>query len=108
MRVYLAGPMTGLPALNHPAFHDAAARMRARGIDVVNPAEIIKDGGMAWTDCMRRDIPQLLTCEAIALLPGWDTSRGAQLEYTIAAGLGMRCWLYAVEADGAAVLRRFR
>ncbi len=72
MKVYLAGPMTGLPALNHPTFHDAAGRLRARGIEVVNPAEIVKDQGMAWADCMRRDIPELVSCEAIVLLPCWD------------------------------------
>ncbi|WP_427184821.1 DUF4406 domain-containing protein [Bordetella bronchialis] len=108
MKVYLAGPMTGLPALNHPAFHDAAGRLRARGIEVVNPAEIVKDHGLAWADCMRRDIPELVTCEAIVLLPGWEASRGARLEYTIASGLGMRCWLYDIGPDGTHLLRRFR
>lgn len=107
MKVYLAGPMTGLPALNHPAFHDAAGRLRARGIEVVNPAEIVKDQGLAWADCLRRDIPELVSCEAIVLLPRWDTSRGARLECTIATGLGMRCWLYGIDPDGAVVLRRF-
>ena len=107
MRVYLAGPMTGLPELNHPAFHTAATLLRARGIDVVNPAELVAQQGTAWTDCMRRDIPELCTCEAIVLLPGWQKSRGAKLERTIAAGLDMRAWLYETDADGTCVLRRF-
>ena len=40
MRVYISGPMSGLPELNFPAFHAAAASLRAKGLDVVNPAEI--------------------------------------------------------------------
>lgn len=38
-RVYLAGPMTGIADYNFPAFNAAAARLRAEGFDVVNPAD---------------------------------------------------------------------
>lgn len=38
-RVYLAGPMTGIADYNFPAFNAAAARLRAVGFDVVNPAD---------------------------------------------------------------------
>lgn len=38
-RLYLAGPMTGLPDFNYPAFHAAAAAWRAAGWTVANPAE---------------------------------------------------------------------
>ncbi|WP_457825134.1 DUF4406 domain-containing protein, partial [Staphylococcus aureus] len=34
-RIYVAGPMSGLPELNFPAFHAAAAELRAQGFDVV-------------------------------------------------------------------------
>lgn len=37
--IYLCGPMTGLPEYNYPAFHAAAAELRAQGWRVVNPAE---------------------------------------------------------------------
>lgn len=89
MKVYLAGPMTGLPELNFPAFHAAAANLRAAGFEVVSPAEINPDPGMKWEDAMRKDIPELVKCHAIALLPGWEASRGARLEKTIADALGM-------------------
>lgn len=87
-RIYLAGPMTGLPEFNFPAFHEWAAHFRANGFDVVNPAEINGDTGKAWVDCMRADIPQMLSCQAIAMLPGWTNSKGAQLEHHIATELG--------------------
>ena len=32
-RIYLAGPMTGLPDLNYAAFHEAAQLLRAEGYD---------------------------------------------------------------------------
>lgn len=89
-RVYVAGPMTGIPELNFPAFHRAAASLRASGYTVINPAEINPDPDAKWEQCMREDIAQLVTCDAIALLPGWQKSRGATLEQHIAKQLGMR------------------
>ena len=88
-RIYIAGPMTGYPELNFPAFHRVAARWRAQGFDVVNPAEINENPSAEWADCMRSDIRELVTCEGIALLPGWEKSRGATLELHIARALGM-------------------
>lgn len=90
MRLYLAGPMTGLPDRNFPAFHAEAARLRELGHDVVNPAEIYAaNPGADWAACMKADIPQLLTCDGIALLRNWDKSKGARLEHHIATELGM-------------------
>lgn len=89
MRIYVAGPMTGLPELNFPAFHAAAKKLRALGNDVINPAEINIDPAAGWSECMRADIAQLVTCHAIYLLPGWEFSRGAKLEVHIAESLGM-------------------
>jgi hypothetical protein len=90
LRCYIAGPMTGLPGLNFPAFHAAASKLRAVGIDAVNPAEINPDPNATWSECMRADIRELVTCDAIVLLDGWGLSRGASLEFLIAQRLGMR------------------
>ena len=88
-RIYIAGKMTGLPDLNFPAFHAEAARLRAAGHDAVNPAEINADPSAEWHVCMRADIAQLVTCDAIHMLPGWESSRGATLEHHIATALGL-------------------
>ena len=88
-RIYIAGPMTGLPELNFPAFNAEAKRLRSLGFDVVNPAEVNPDHSMPWAECMRRDIAELVTCDAIRLLPGWKSSKGATLEHHIAERLGM-------------------
>ena len=90
MRVYLSGPMTGLPELNFPAFHAAAFALREKGLDVVNPAEINPDAGMTWEQCMRADIKALCDCDALAMLPGWERSKGAHLEVHVAHRLGMQ------------------
>lgn len=102
MRVYVSGPMTGIHELNFPAFHQATARLRATGLDVINPAELDEgDSGPAkqWHEYLRRDIAVLVTCDAIALLPGWEGSRGARLEKHIADELGMKVISLSTEAQ---------
>jgi hypothetical protein len=89
MKVYLAGPMSVYVDHNFPAFNNAAKVLRERGFEVINPAELVEDPTKPWEYYMRRDIPLLCTCDAIALLPGWSDSRGAQLEAKIAQELGM-------------------
>ena len=98
-RIYLSGPMTGLPELNFPAFHAHAAELRERGHDVVNPAEITLDPAATWEQCMRADLAALATCDAIAMMPGWHTSRGAQLELHIAHRLGLLVLFVESEVD---------
>jgi hypothetical protein len=81
--------MSSIPDLNFPLFNSEAARLRALGYKVVNPAEINPDINADWHACMRSDIVELVTCQAIAMLPGWAQSRGARLEHHIAEALGM-------------------
>lgn len=94
-RIYIAGPMTGLPEFNFPAFHAEAARLRGLGFEVENPAENPKPPSPTWEAYMRMAIAQVVTCDTVVLLPGWENSRGAKLEKHIAEQLGMR-WLLAV------------
>lgn len=37
--LYIAGPMSGLPDHNYPAFHDAASVLTKAGYSILNPAE---------------------------------------------------------------------
>lgn len=91
-RLYIAGPMTGRPNFNYPAFHAAAVELRAAGYEVENPAEPGQIDGWKWADYMRRSLTQMLTCDGVALLPGWSGSRGAVKEVELAQTLGMRSW----------------
>lgn len=85
--LYVAGPMSGLPDLNYPAFNEAAARLRSVGHVVENPAENPEQ--TSWADYMRLSIRQVSEVDGIALLPGWENSRGAKLEVHIAKELGL-------------------
>lgn len=88
--VYIAGPMTGLRGYNHPAFLEADDALRAAGYVPVNPARNGLRAESKWHHHLRRDIGLLLACAGVALLPGWESSRGARLEVSIADALGMR------------------
>lgn len=90
VRLYLAGPMSNLPANNYPAFHAAAAKLRALGYHVENPAECDLDPATTtWHHYMRHGIAKLLKCDAVVLLPGWIHSRGAKTEFMLATNLDM-------------------
>lgn len=91
MKVYIAGPMSGHDDFNFPAFYAAADNWREAGWEVLNPAEL--DGGdtsQTWLWYMKRDLPALLDCDAIAMLEGWENSRGARLEHAVALNAGLR------------------
>jgi hypothetical protein len=89
-KVYIAGPMTGLPNYNQPAFHEAAAKLEALGLAVLNPATSF--GGrvdLDYPSYMRAAVMLLLQADAIVMLPGWEASKGATLELRLAVALGM-------------------
>lgn len=87
--VFVCGPMTGYKNFNYPAFNKMAKRLRAAGHRVENPAENPVPSCGTWAGYMRLSIQQLVTCDAIQLLPGWQASKGATLEHHIAERLGL-------------------
>jgi hypothetical protein len=89
MLLFLSGPMSNIPAYNVPAFNDAARELVRRGYSVCNPADLGRKEGWRWEDYMRSTLRMLLDCDAVAFLPGWHDSRGALLEMSVAADLGM-------------------
>ena len=110
MKVYLAGPMTGIPQFNYPHFAAVAAMLREGGFDVQSPAEMDDpatqaaalasvDGapgsgsanGETWGDFLARDVKLLADdgIEAVAVLHGWENSQGARLETFVANLLGL-------------------
>lgn len=100
MKIYLAGPMTGLPEFNFPAFDAAAAVLEAEGHEVFNPAKMDRDVGFDPSstsvskeflrDALRRDLSAICECDAIAMLPGWEKSGGARVEWSLACHLGLK------------------
>jgi hypothetical protein len=109
MRIYIAGPMRGYPFFNFPAFHSAAAHLRAQGHVVFNPAERdeevhgkevsnspngcladVAHTGFDHRGAMKADTAWICDhADAIALLPGWDKSKGARAELALAECIGL-------------------
>jgi hypothetical protein len=103
MKIYIAGPMTGIKDWNFPAFFKAEEELEALGYEVINPAhndgatvqEALQSAGSPdspnkmWSWYMRRDLPHVLSVDAICLLPGWQNSKGASLEVHVAKAIGL-------------------
>ena len=89
---YVSGPMTDMPEYNFPAFNEAAGRLREQGYEVSNPADRGVIDGWSWSDYLRVDLIDLVMCDAIFMLPGWQQSKGARLERHVAEQLGMAIW----------------
>ena len=111
MNIYVAGPMRGYPEFNFPAFHAATARLRGDGHSVFNPAErdnerhgtdiskgnaagdetvAAKEHGFDLRVALAEDAEYICrTADAIALLPGWQNSKGATAEHALAVALGL-------------------
>lgn len=98
LTLYLAGPMTGHPNYNYPAFHQAARDLRELGYFIVSPAENDHDQPIPPPEpehaaphghYVRAGLRKLLHADAVALLPEWETSKGTSVELTVARAIGM-------------------
>lgn len=112
MKVYLAGPMRGLPEFNFPAFHKAARELRDRGYFVFSPAErdIERHGkdisagnasgseqvaaaqhGFSLREALHDDLVWICReADAIALMEGWENSKGVAAELATAKAIGLK------------------
>ena len=95
MRIYLSGKITGREKEDYSRqFARAESFYKTGGFDVVNPVkigeEVLKINPKAeWQDFMIRDLEALRTCTHIALLEGWEDSKGAKMEKAEAEKLGL-------------------
>ena len=83
-KIYIAGPMSGLPGLNRQAFNRAVRR----GNVALNPA-ILPDG-LEQAEYMDICFAMLRCADEIFLLDGWQQSAGARAEYALAQKLGLK------------------
>lgn len=91
-KIYISGPMTGMPEYNVPAFNAAAKAWRALGWEVANPAESFGgDTTRSYCEYAAHDMMLLSTVDAIAMLPGWDgpMARGSVWEREVALLYGL-------------------
>jgi len=109
LSVYIAGPMTGVEDLNYPLFNLVAEALRDDGFEVVNPAELQHNRNPEATEVevtraeyMTLDLPYVIACDILCLLPDWEQSRGANVELLVALSCGNEVW-ELVEDDESAV-----
>jgi hypothetical protein len=83
--------MTGIEDFNYPAFNTAETALLERGILCLNPAsnEAKNTTGkpQEWDWYMRHALRMVTLSDGICLLPGWESSKGAQLEVKVAEAL---------------------
>ena len=104
-KIYIAGPMRGLPDFNYPTFKQYAQAHRNVGWDVENPAEIgerygtpeqINADPAMLAAVMAADLHALETCDAVFLLDGWHKSVGARKELAAALAYGLKIYIQPV------------
>jgi hypothetical protein len=108
MKIYLSGPMRGVPYFNFPRFMSETVKLRADGHEVFCPAESdlvqygprvcasptgnladLKDINFSLREALFRDCQYICnTADTIVLLPGWQKSKGATAEHALAVALG--------------------
>lgn len=111
---YLAGPMSGYPGHNYETFAWVTRLLRRQGWDIISPAEVNPGQENAefseglFRECMQKDIHALTDCDAIILLPGWEHSRGAHIEFDLAKRLGHEIYFITSISNDAVELMTTR
>lgn len=103
--IYIAGPMSGYPEFNFPAFFAAEERLKKEGWTVFNPAkkdledsldpDAYKDGdakeaiekGFDFREAYAWDVNKIIEGTAIFMLKGWEASPGARGEHAVAQAM---------------------
>lgn len=84
MKIYAIGPVSNIENDNRPAFEQAARELHeALGCEVEIPHDTIKPG-TGWEEAMHQSLSRLAKADAVAMLDGWTSSRGACLEFQVA------------------------
>ena len=98
-KLYIAGKITGDPGYRLK-FGIAAEAYRKKGYVVLNPARLPE--GMQPADYMRICLAMIDTADAVAFLPGYETSPGAllELQYCRYTGKDVKLPAPGTEAEG--------
>lgn len=121
MKLYLAGPMRSISEFNFPEFRRVTALLCAAGHEVFSPAgadnerhgtdiskgnatgceeQAAREHGFNLREALGRDLAWICSeADGVALLEGWEKSRGAVAERAVAIALGLPAQPYASFLD---------
>lgn len=103
--IYIAGPMSGIPNFNFPAFFAAQRELESRGWKVFNPAEKDQEKtlnpeavaagdaklavatGFDFREAYLWDVTKIIQGNGIYMLDGWEKSPGARGEHAVAVAM---------------------
>lgn len=104
-KIYIAGPMSGYEDHNKPAFVEAEQYLislfQGEPFEIFNPINheaslmvqkgLVRDTQEAYRMCMAIDCDFICKhATMIYMLDGWENSKGAMAEWTLAKCLGIR------------------
>lgn len=96
LRIYISGSITNNGTLPRDQVADrierfaaAAVALQTGGFVPINPARRGKVSGKPWLAYMRDSLRDIADCDGLALLDGWEESRGAQIERELCLDLGI-------------------
>lgn len=81
-RIYIAGPISGMPQYNRKAFEHAKGILKAGGYIPVSPLDFVPEGEeeKPYVHYIKQGLDLLDSCQAALFLPGWRRSPGARIE----------------------------
>jgi hypothetical protein len=93
MIIYISGPISNPDPervkANKAKFSEAESILRELGHEPVNPVNNGLPDDASWAQHMRADIKMMMGCTHVAVLPGWEESKGANLEVYLAGQMEM-------------------
>ena len=88
MRLYLSGRISGNDNCKEE-FATARAQLDNADYDVCDPTTFEILEGVPWAYTMKYVIREMLQCDGVSLLPGWEGSPGARVEEKLTRDWGM-------------------
>lgn len=90
MTVYISAPITGHDINERRAYFESIEnKYKAAGYEVMNPLKNGLDDSDSYEDHMRIDILMLVGCTHIHLDEHWKSSKGCQVEFSVAKVCGI-------------------